>query len=483
VPKRSTPGTVVLLGAASLLFAPAAEARLIAVISQQGAQDPARIGQYDVRVLDPLDPNAPATDPDLRLQDSINTVSSETQVSLTADGRFLAFLRRHPFSDDSGVSGLPENGRFITNRRGEVNSPVATKPVAMEDRLAGRVTLSPDGTRLVRHAPTTFPPLQIFSVDLTARPIPAIGIGTITTPISEPQNFTPPGQPAFEFKGNRIAWTIVKSGTGGEQVAVGTLGGTATLTPVPPREGGRFVRVRDVAFFPCCTNRSNLPLITFNSNKVSESVTGEVFVNEDRKDLGQVRLGDTPSRLERLDFSFEPALPGIREGQESMPKVSPDGRYLVWIEGAPPSSQRLRVFDRSTQDYVNAGVPLGARPIDSWALAQTNAPVIKEFEVAPLLTAAAGTAPLVATLDRPTSVGILVQRITGTRRLLGERVPRLARVGRVPLGRQHRGQVRIRWNRRVNGRRLSPGRYQITLRALRGTRVIELSTPRVVRVR
>ena len=68
--------------------------------------------------------------------------------------------------------------------------------------------------------------------------------------------------------------------------------------------------------------------------------------------------------------------------------------------------------------------------------------------------------------------------MTGFRRPLGRRVPRLQFVGRVPFGRQRSGRLRIRWDRTVNGRPLPPGRSLITFRALnrRGT-VQELAKP------
>ena len=40
------------------------------------------------------------------------------------------------------------------------------------------------------------------------------------------------------------------------------------------------------------------------------------------------------------------------------------------------------------------------------------------------------------------------------------------RIGRVPLGSHGRSTLHLRWNLRVNGKRLHPGRYRITLRAL-----------------
>lgn len=81
-------------------------------------------------------------------------------------------------------------------------------------------------------------------------------------------------------------------------------------------------------------------------------------------------------------------------------------------------------------------------------------------------------------------IGILVQRVVGHRQLLGHRVPRLRYVGRAPLGRFKRGHPRIHWDRRVNGRKLPPGLYQITVRALaRNGRVTELGRPVLIRIR
>jgi len=55
-------------------------------------------------------------------------------------------------------------------------------------------------------------------------------------------------------------------------------------------------------------------------------------------------------------------------------------------------------------------------------------------------------------------------------------------IGRVPLG-HHHGLVMIRWNQRVAGRKLAPGRYLITLRALNAhKRVIETTQPFMVAI-
>ncbi len=62
-----------------------------------------------------------------------------------------------------------------------------------------------------------------------------------------------------------------------------------------------------------------------------------------------------------------------------------------------------------------------------------------------------------ATLRTPCQIGILVERVHGHT---------VERVGRVPLGKHHKGRVHIKWNLKVNGKRLQHGHYRVTLRAL-----------------
>jgi hypothetical protein len=84
-------------------------------------------------------------------------------------------------------------------------------------------------------------------------------------------------------------------------------------------------------------------------------------------------------------------------------------------------------------------------------------------------------AHIIARLRQGHPVGILVKRVVGHH---------LKRVGKVPLGAHHKGRLNLRWNLRVNGRKLPRGRFQITLRALdRHKHVLGLSKPVKVRVR
>jgi hypothetical protein len=85
-----------------------------------------------------------------------------------------------------------------------------------------------------------------------------------------------------------------------------------------------------------------------------------------------------------------------------------------------------------------------------------------------------GRAEIDATLYQSHFVGIVVDRQAGRH---------FKRIGRVPLGEQHKGRLRLRWNLKVNGKRLHSGRYRITLRALdKKGNVLGLSRPRTIRI-
>jgi hypothetical protein len=86
-------------------------------------------------------------------------------------------------------------------------------------------------------------------------------------------------------------------------------------------------------------------------------------------------------------------------------------------------------------------------------------------------------------LTGPTGIGIIVQRILGTHRVLGKKGFKLGPARRVPLGSFTKGRHRIRWNRNVGGRPLKPGRYLVTVRAVTPKAVVrELGSPHVLRV-
>ena len=86
-----------------------------------------------------------------------------------------------------------------------------------------------------------------------------------------------------------------------------------------------------------------------------------------------------------------------------------------------------------------------------------------------------GVGLLSTTLDRAVRIGILVERIVGTKH---------TRIGRVPFGFHREGRLRISWDLRVKGRKLPRGRYLVTLRALDNhNRVIAHALPLTLQIR
>jgi hypothetical protein len=73
-------------------------------------------------------------------------------------------------------------------------------------------------------------------------------------------------------------------------------------------------------------------------------------------------------------------------------------------------------------------------------------------------------AVIVAKLRHRYKVGIIVDRVKP--RSTGRTPRSTQRVGRVPLGTHPRSTLRLKWDLRVNGKALKPGRYHVTLRAL-----------------
>jgi uncharacterized delta-60 repeat protein len=92
----------------------------------------------------------------------------------------------------------------------------------------------------------------------------------------------------------------------------------------------------------------------------------------------------------------------------------------------------------------------------------------------PIVLVKKASATIMPDLTSPVGVGILVHRILGKRHVL---------VGRVPFGPQRAGAKPIRWNLKVSGQRLKPGRYIINVRALRGSKVLTVSHPITIVVR
>jgi hypothetical protein len=175
------------------------------------------------------------------------------------------------------------------------------------------------------------------------------------------------------------------------------------------------------------------------------------------------------------------ALPAIVNSSqdESQPALTADERYLAFVRHGPDGHDRLFVWDSLTQTLLNThGVDLGAvttRDVGSVSL--FTKPIVRTTSLDPGGRVTIG-------LAGPSGIGIIVQRILGTHRVLGKKGYKLGPPRRVPLGTFKKGRHAIRWNLRVNGRRLAAGRYLVTVRAVTPKVVVrELGRPRVIRVR
>ena len=179
---------------------------------------------------------------------------------------------------------------------------------------------------------------------------------------------------------------------------------------------------------------------------------------------------------------------------ERMPAWSPDGLKLGFIR-TTGGRRKLGIFDLTPgiQAIVNplvdlgpdaptaqtrqfqsvfGGLSLGVGPGTTTVSCTTNC--LQAFAAS--TAAGVSLVPSVVRRISGQTVGIFVVRVTGKRRkVLGRSVPRIRVVGRVPLGTVRNGRNRFRWNGRVGGKRLAPGTYLLTYRALKGKRVTTTS--------
>jgi hypothetical protein len=178
-----------------------------------------------------------------------------------------------------------------------------------------------------------------------------------------------------------------------------------------------------------------------------------------------------------------------------MPAWSPGGLQLGFVR-TTGGRRVLPVFDLTPgiQTILNPAIDLGAdAPTpqtrafqSSWgglSIAESSAldvPVVtcttnclQRLQTTPLTKVV--LSPTVSTTTKTQTIGIFVARVTGKRKLLGRTVPRIRPVGRVPLGKTRKGRNSFRWNGKVEGKRLKRGRYLLTYRALRRTRIVSTS--------
>jgi hypothetical protein len=427
------------LAFAAALLAPAtARADIFAAVGVTGAD-----GSPDVAVMNST------TGARLALPLGVNTAAQELQPSISVDGTRLAFLRLDPAAGTTRVIVSD----LVTGQSADLFNGFEVAQRAPSDP-----EMAPNGRRVFTTGPFGKASDRFFhEIDVTdLQSFPAGPFSRKTFPFN--MIFQTTGRTTHPSAGanslllysDEVAGrdTVILAGEGGELMVPLHRDGEALSQPAIP------------------------------ATAPAEQV---LFVDRPLDTKGVPGKGDIVFRPAAIDsfFGTPIALPAIvNSGDESLPAFSPDGRYVGFVRRAA-GRDRLFVWDSQTQTLLNpSGVDLG-----TLATGETGN-LSLYFRPNFAATAVNTTGAVTATLLQASGVGLFVQRIAGRHRVLGRRAFKLRTVGRVPLGSFKRGHLRTHWNLKVSGKRLRPGRYLVTVRAVTRKRVVrELGRPHVLRIR
>jgi hypothetical protein len=396
----------------------------------------------------------------LSLPAGVNTTDDEFHPSVTPDGRLLTFERSNP--------------------------QAGTVRIIIADRSTGQSADLFSGFETTQLPPATPAVTPDGKTVITGRPGPAGQLFEQTLTLTDISSF--PGTATGPFPHSQLQ--VVQNGEGQGQTLEPSAGinGLLAYEPRVPQLASGIQLGRTGAQGGCFIvdpqgelSQPGLPTASASYIVMTRRVLPGGPIHP-----GDIWVGGLSASTSGCGF-FPVALPAIVNtgSDESRPALTPDGRYVGFVRHTSDGHSRLFIWDSLTQLLVNnSGIDLGVlspREIDL-TVAQGNL----TLEVAPVLqlTSISFNSSLVnAQLFTAAGIGILVQRVVGYHRLLGRRMPRLQLVGRVPLGHFQRGHARIRWDRKVDGRKLQPGLYQITVRALATNgRIEDLGRPSLVRI-
>ncbi len=364
--------------------------------------------------------------------------------------------------------------------------------------------ISPDGRRLVfvredRMAGTT----QIVLTDLASGAAAQLfsGIEAQTEQVGTPN-----------FSGNATVVTgrvFQPDGSGGSAPRATTTsvsgfpGGPFPKTTVVlpgATSGGTLSRTRHVTIVPGSTTRtysSQRSAVTGGSTTVSGQAS--FFINNAIHPAISTETGSvvveraTPPTMALLAATLSgngtvaalPAVVNAPNTEVSRPEFAVGGRYLAFIRKPTSGLARLYVWDTQTQLLLNdqgVGLPTASSNPSLDITGREEGSIALQIVPNFVSTQITGTTVRFTTTG-PTSVGILVQRIVGKHKVLGRSAPKLKLVGRVPFGRFAKGADKVKWDLKVDGKRLKPGKYLVTPRAVTAkAEVLDLGTPRVVTV-
>jgi hypothetical protein len=435
---------VVMVLAASTLFATASRADIIAAV---GVDGPGPDG-LDIALIDTT------TGAHLGLPAGINTPSNELDPSITPDGKRLAFER---FDNVTHVLHILV-ADLATGHQANLFNAFETgqyAPVAP--------TITPDGKTVITGAASQpsgglFVPTWI-ETDISGFPNPPF-----------PHTIRQQPNLAFPDQGTTLDPSF--------DPAAGVHGITAlTLrrSHTPPIADGILVSDsgKNTNIFDSGGHSVDAPAYS--------SAAGVLLFERTGSAPGVIDIAYRTLTTNGTPQFTTFLVPGVNSstGASFSPVFTADGRDIVYAHTESAAHPRLRVYDTETQTLLDpSGIDPGGIPFGRISVYQTFFLTSTNF----LFTA--GVPRVLFTLSAPSAVGILVQRIVGHHRLFGRLVPVLRKVGRVPFGSFRRGKHRVRWDLRVNGRELPRGSYLVTPRALTKTGAVrELGRPHIIRVR
>jgi hypothetical protein len=428
---RALPGLAIAL---ALLLPGAARADLLAAVQVTGPD-----GSADIAVM-----NA-ATGARLALPAGINTAAQELHPSIATDGKRLVFLRQDPAAGTTRVIVLDTT----TGQTADLFSgfEVAQRPPSDPE-------IARDGSVVYTGAPFAPASNGNFRAEIVFTQLANFPNGPFSRGTIQPQyNYAHQGATSHPSAGGIfIAY--------GEQRPGFT--SSVILSPLGGNSSSPLSRTDHAYSHPAIAASS--PQLALLVDRPAAGGPGDIVF----RPATVAGLPGTPTVL--------PAI--VNSGDESLPAFTPDSRYVGFVRRYK-ERDRLFVWDSQTQTLLNGGgIDLGGL-----AFGETGN-LSLYFRAVFVRTAVAQSGLVSANLTAPSGVGLLVQRITGRQRILGKRAFKLRAVGRVPLGSFKKGKLRKRWDLRVNGKRLRPGRYLVTVRAVTRKRVVrELGRPKVIRIR
>jgi hypothetical protein len=401
----------------------------------------------------------------------VNTTDDELHPSLSADGRYLVWMRTRLLPKLNGDIPVPsERTLFMLDRQTGVITTMATGSGAPAGpAFANRTNRTLTWGVRPHSGSCCIQKFQAVTGDNTIAGSTGFPLGFQPAPVGQNLDGTHAAMDSVPLTNLGVSWASTDANSGA------LLTGGTTLVGL--RETGQ---------------------LRADFGDAASPVSHPVFRRGDQY-VALDKTTGSDADIQTISFPAETSLtpapaPITTTAPERIPAWSPGGLQLGFVR-TTEGRRRLAIFDLTPglQTIVNPPIDVGADAPSpqtrafhsSWgglSLAESSAldlpTVTCTSTCVGLLQAQITKVPLKPTVTVTTkgqTIGIFVVRVKGKRKLLGRSVPRIKPVGRVPLGKTRKGRNRFRWNGKVNGKRLKPGTYLLTFRALRRQRVVSTS--------